>query len=536
MIEPHPMSLYEKVLNAADQSSFPIPKPRAPRASSAIILWRGGESIETFWVRRSNRVRFMPGWHAFPGGTLDATDASLPHNGPARESNIPCDAEAMLPSLEHPGEDFGPDQIPGLEAAALRELFEETGILVVAENDPLPNREAWQTEVLSEENFPQILEQNGLTLDTTRLTFAGRWVTPPFSPLRFDTRFYLLEWPREEPIQPQVIDGELADGEWIHPAEALKRWHQTEVLAAPPILHAMKVLAETDGAQVAPRLRSPKEANVGPLRRMEFRPGILMLPSRTATLPPATHTNTFLVGTGECILVDPGSADPGANETLQETLSVAAREGRTVKEIWLTHHHPDHVEGVPFWSDRLKVPLRAHPLTRERLPHLAEYIQGDLIDSSSLNLDGPVPMTVEAFHTPGHASGHLAFWVNPYRSLISGDLVSAISTMVIDPPEGNMAHYLESLERMINLDPKTLFPSHGPVLFPARRFLERTLKHRLKREARVLEGWNQGLRDLGDLVDQAYKEDRLPAFIRPLAKRQVGAHLERLRGIGAIDS
>ncbi len=120
-------------------------------------------------------------------------------------------------------------------------------------------------------------------------------MTPPFAPLRFDNRFFLLEWPRGEAVQPTVLPGECAAGEWIEPGEAWRTWRRGDVLAAPPILHILEVLAQ-DGppepkGRGLERLRNPEETNLGPMRRIEMRPGVMMFPLVTHTLPPAAPPN-----------------------------------------------------------------------------------------------------------------------------------------------------------------------------------------------------------------------------------------------------
>src|SRR6185295_13867274 len=109
------------------------------------------------------------------------------------------------------------------------ELFEEVGILVATpETAPAPAElPAARAALLAGENpFAALLERLGATLDASRLAYAGRWLTPPFAPLRFDNRFFLLEWPASEPIQPEVHAGEFAAGEWIDPAAAFESWRR----------------------------------------------------------------------------------------------------------------------------------------------------------------------------------------------------------------------------------------------------------------------------------------------------------------------
>ncbi|MEO7974586.1 MAG: MBL fold metallo-hydrolase, partial [Thermoanaerobaculia bacterium] len=359
--------LYEKVLAAAGGA---LAAPKAPRPSAAVVLLRrlaDGE-IEIFWLQRGEILPFMGGWHAFPGGGLERGDASLPVAGTPTDLAPSGWTAASPESASSPTE---PDLVPGLAACVLRELFEETGVLIANSNGKAPPRseprvplpelarefsaattekpeslaELRRSQLAGEKTLGPWLEKNGLALDASRLRFAGRWLTPPFSPARFDNRFFLLEW-RPEDGQPRVLKPESEEGEWIAPRAALACLDDGSAIAAPPILHILRVLSEREPESAMARLHDTTEAHLGPLPRIEVRPGIVLLPLAAATLPPAAHTNAYLLGTGDCVLVDPGSPFETENGRLLAALEVAERRlGRKVRAIWLTHHHPDHVDG-----------------------------------------------------------------------------------------------------------------------------------------------------------------------------------------------
>ncbi len=540
------------------------------RASASVVPWRhasaregggggaggGGGGIEVYWVKRGEALAFMGGWHAFPGGGLSRRDDEIPVLPPA----APAPEASGEPALG-----AAPDLAPGILACAIRELFEETGILLArpaagaeggakadaphptsngaAAPDPARIAEA-RRALLGGRAFAAVLRDLGCVADASRLVYAGRWLTPPFAPLRFDNRFFLLEWPATEAAQPEVQPGELEAGAWVEPAAAWQSWHLGDALAAPPILHILQVLGEDGPDAGLPRLRHPVEADLGPLLRVELRPGVLMFPLATRTLPPALTTNAYLLGFGDAVLVDPGAADPAEIERLVAALA-AARErlGRRVTAIWLTHHHPDHVAGVPALRQRLGVPVLAHPATAARLAAHGVVggmggMDGTLGDGQQVTLAGQgrpeaPDLLVQVVHTPGHARGHLCFLELGQRSLLAGDMVAGLGTIVVDPPEGDMDDYLASLAKLVALAPRTLFPGHGPAVKNAVPKLREYIEHRLWREARVLAAWREGRRDPEAMLPTVY--DDVPREAWPLAVRQVLAHLARLRRAGQLD-
>jgi glyoxylase-like metal-dependent hydrolase (beta-lactamase superfamily II) len=180
----------------------------------------------------------------------------------------------------------------------------------------------------------------------------------------------------------------------------------------------------------------------------------------------------------------------------------------------------------------LDLPVLAHAETAERVAPYGISIDRELVDGERIVLGGEPPFPVRVVHTPGHARGHLAFLDETYGSLLGGDLTAGLGTIVIDPPEGNLDDYLESLGRARALGARTLFPAHGPPTVAVDGKFKEYLSHRQWREQKVLEAWQQGLRGEG-LLDVVY--DDAPPMARPLAERQLLAHLERLDRLGTID-
>jgi ribonuclease/clavin/mitogillin len=473
--------------------------PKPPSRAASVILCRRPDDLEIYWVRRRDELPFLGGFHSFPGGRLSKND----------------DPAAL--GLELPHEDAP------LRVCALRELHEETGVLLGRAEVPGPD-------------FVTGLRVGAHRPDFDALVPAGRWVTPPFSPARFDTQFYLAWAP--EGAAPVPHDGELASGEWIRPEAALDLWSDGKALLAPPTLYAVRGLAAAvlmasgddvplDLHAAAEFLHGSDEAAGGAVTRIEMRPGFFLYPMRTRTLPPATHTNAFLVGGGGLVLVDPGSDDPEELDALTEFLQRLGTEGRSVTDIWLTHHHPDHVGGVAVMAARLKVPVRAHPLTAERLGGLGVPVEPTLVDGYVREMPGRPGWRLRVLHTPGHAPGHVALHEEVSGTLIAGDLVAGVGFILIDPPEGDMAAYLESLERLAALNATALFPSHGPPTAGATARLNEYAAHRREREAKIRAALAAGgERTIDEMLPEVYSD--YDSAVWPLAARSFLAHLLKL--------
>lgn len=268
-------------------------------------------------------------------------------------------------------------------------------------------------------------------------------------------------------------------------------------------------------------------------RAQRVAPTIEMLPVRTPTLPPATHTNTFLVGTGEAVLVEPATPYRDEQDAMAQWVQAARLRGMEPVAILATHHHPDHVGGAMALRERLQLPLWAHAMTAQRLDGIVE-IDRLIQDGERIELEGSTPTALTAVHTPGHAPGHLCFVDEASGMMIAGDMVASVGTIIVEPVDGDMLLYLESLRTMSTLDPAALLPAHGDVIRDPQSILSFYIEHRLMREAKVLaalEARGAASRPR-HLVARAY--DDTPKALWPLALGSIEAHLIKLEREGRV--
>ena len=347
-----------------------------------------------------------------------------------------------------------------------------------------------------------------------RIDALGTALTPPGAAWRFNTHFFRVQldhkpaWPRD----------------W------LAQYRRGELLLAPPTLAVLRAL-ERD--LQATRIDDLDQAFQAPLLAYEHVVGVRNLMVRSNTLPPAAHTNCFLLGDSQShrILVDPS---PASDEEMQRLSELVRHYG--IHEVFLTHHHPDHHERAPDLARQFGVPIGMSEDTQRRIlgAHGQDYFadldvhhyrDGDLICRW---LGEPVRI----YEVPGHDEGQLALMPDSYAWCIVGDLIQGIGTVVIKKPEGDMRKYYASLQRLIALNPRVIIPSHGPALGTVHR-LEETLRHRQLREQQVLELWRGG-RDLDAILAQVYPG--LDSRLLPLARMNIESHLDKLRAEGALET
>jgi glyoxylase-like metal-dependent hydrolase (beta-lactamase superfamily II) len=216
-------------------------------------------------------------------------------------------------------------------------------------------------------------------------------------------------------------------------------------------------------------------------------------------------TNTWLLDAGPVVVV----IDPGPDDDSHLAAIDRALKGSPVAIILVTHSHPDHLPLAARLAERHGAPAR-------RFPELGD---GDVVRAGNLN--------VTALHTPGHSADHLCFWLSADRALFTGDLVLGRGSSMVTYPEGDVAAYLRSLDRVTALNPHILFPGHWDPVTDAMGKLEEYRKHRLDREAQVRAELGRGRGSARELTERVYGKE-VGEELLVAAEMTMRAHLKKL--------
>ena len=246
-----------------------------------------------------------------------------------------------------------------------------------------------------------------------------------------------------------------------------------------------------------------------------------------------TGTQTYLVGTDEGLaVIDPGPDLPKHLAALEDAIV-----GAPVLAICCTHTHRDHSPAAALLAAQTGAPVvGCAPLVlrtdepRADAPFDADY-RPDRVLADCESVSGP-GWTLTAVATPGHTSNHLCYALEETGALFTGDHVMGWSTTVVAPPDGDMASYMASLEKLHGRSDRVYYPAHGPVVTNPRQLVRGMIGHRRQRERQILKLLGRGAQTIGDLVPQMYKG--LDERLWPAAGQSVKAHLIDLERRGLV--
>ncbi len=266
----------------------------------------------------------------------------------------------------------------------------------------------------------------------------------------------------------------------------------------------------------------------------EVEPGIRRVIANNPSPFTLYGTGTYILGTGNVAVVDPGPADPAHIQALLEAL-----EGETISHVLVTHTHMDHSPGCALLKDHTDAPTYAFgPHGAGKLEEGVPVEEGgdmaftpDVLVGHGDVIEGD-DWSVECVYTPGHTSNHMCYALRESRALFTGDHVMGWSTSIISPPDGDMMAYMVSLELLLERHDRVYWPTHGPCIVEPHAHVKAFIEHRKEREAQIMECVDQGVGLIGDMVPMMYRDT--PEYLYPAAGRSTLAAIEYLVKRGAL--
>ncbi len=494
--------------------------PATPRDAATVIVARPDPdgTYDVLLTRRPESMAFMGGTFVFPGGALDDADSS--------------EEMAERSTLDRPtaherlGEEIGADRALGLFCCALRELYEEAGLLLARDSRGQPVNPAKVREVYAPRHadvghdparFAAFLAEEGLHLETDLLAPHGRLITPERSPIRFDARFFVAPMPEGQAVVPHPT--EVHEWRWIKPAEALEMAAAKELDVPIPTMAILQGLAEV------PHFDDVLEGRheVRQIEVIEHSPRVVSVLAPNPGLMTGAGTNTYIVGRDDVAIIDPADA----NAVYVERVAREAGNRGRVTMLLITHGHPDHIGGVVPLSEQMprRSGSEAGTVDVGAFSSEAPFVTRKIEDGETLRFGDA---TLRAIHTPGHAADHICFFMEEERALFAGDVVAGFGTVVVD----NLADYMNTLELLRELEPARIYPAHGPVIEDGTAKLDEYISHRRERERQVIEALEAGLHKSMDMVKRIYAD--VPEALHVVAERSVLSHLEMLETNGRV--
>lgn len=427
---------------------------------------------EIFSIQRQYFLNAFPGYWAFPGGKVEKDDEHY--------------------FLDHSVTN-GID--PKIFGAVIREGKEELGV-----------------DLRDEIKSGNILSIHCL----------GLAITPDFNPYRFATYFFKIDLKNKIPFVVDENEARLAD--WTKANNLLADYHSGQILAVPPVVRVIEALGINPKIQKIDNINFDYDSS-SQVPYIESIYGIRQLMPFSNTLPPAMRTNAFHIGDDGAskIIIDPSPKNEEEYIKLKNTILPLGLD-----KILITHHHPDHYERSNQLARDLRVPILLSRYTFERItrktPQYFDDVSLKILDEGE-SITKWLGREVLVMHIPGHDEGQIGIYPEDLSWYIAGDLFQGIGTVVIGGEEGDMKKYLSSLERIIKLSPKVIFPSHG-IGVGGTYVLEKIIEHRLMRESQVLNLYLEGLSP-EEMLSKLYSE--VNKNLWPYALENIHQHLKKLR-------
>lgn len=534
---------------------------KPPRPAATLVVVRNAPGgMQVLLLCRAERGDHNSGAWVFPGGTVDKSDAQW------RDLCEGSDDAAVSARLGLPegGVDYA--------IAAIRECFEESGLLFARRGGTLLGDDAqrlwpWRAPMnVGERSLGELCATEGLTLAADELAYFSHWLTPLGRAKRYDARFFVAEAP---PGQTALHDGtEMVGMHWLRPGDALARSDSLKLMG--PTRATLTAIGAFDTVEalmayargsrtvslISPRIGAGSEglrpvmpheyawAEMGridplghgtasyeivPARAVKLSPHVIRVTAPNPSVMTGPGTNTYLVGGGvsnEWAVVDPG---PNLPEHVEAVLHASPGP---IRWILATHTHHDHSPAAAPLKQHTHAPVMGRVAVH---PHKQDgSFTPDRVLEHGERLAIAPGVTLRVLHTPGHASNHLCYLLEEEKTLFTGDHLMQASTVVINPPDGDMAAYLESLRGLLEEDIEWLAPGHGFLMAQPQRVVQGVIEHRLKREAKVLASLRaHGPATLEQLLPHAY--DDVDRRLLPVASRSLLAHLDKLRAEGLAD-
>ena len=390
----------------------------------------------------------------------------------------------------------------------------------------LQNGESLHEALIREVKEELSLDLKDQAIDETPIAIMS---SPWFQRLKVANHIFHIQLSQLPTPPSMTLNSELSSGQWVTLEQIIDQWTIGQRLIVPALLRLLRFLNDELKKGVGPK--APKalgELNSAPAQHMpciEMINGVKQILVLSPTLPPQTHTNAFIIGD---TLIDPAPISGRELELLDHIV-----EQENIKKIFLTHTHQDHCHFIDQWGPSWNLPI-----------YLSEYCMQELAQSLLPKIFSTLPLhpiknreqfttwlghPVLALAVPGHHAGQIALYPQSSSAerpmwFIASDLFQSEGSVVIGDVEGDLDQYLESLQRVIELNPLFLFPGHGMAVGGS-KVLKNLIEHRHRRHQDIQKHLKAGL-DEEQILERMYA--LVDKKLWPLARMNIRAHIRSL--------